>query len=129
MYRFKSWWWKCSLSGVPILSPFNFLLIIAQSVSSIGTINIDNGIIIEGRPDDTSYSITSKENSDGTLTTESITVRQDDDITIISSVTQTQSEQANEKGTYSANISVTIEKTGENFECRKIKIEVKEWKF
>ena len=45
-FLFNNWWCIWNLSGVDILSPFNNLLIIANTVSHIGIANINNGIII-----------------------------------------------------------------------------------
>ena len=44
---FISWWCKCSLSGLPIDSPFNSLLIIAHVVSKMGINNKRIGIMNE----------------------------------------------------------------------------------
>ena len=42
---FKNWWCICSLSAWSIFCPFNFLLIIANDVSRIGTASKNIGII------------------------------------------------------------------------------------
>ena len=44
---FINWWCKCFLSGLPIDSPFNSLLMIAHVVSKMGINNKSIGIINE----------------------------------------------------------------------------------
>lgn len=71
------------------------------------------GVIATGAPAPSSSAGTYVENEDGTVTQSNITVRQDDDMTIVSVVSHTRQPDTTSGGSYTANVTVTVEETAE----------------
>lgn len=67
------------------------------------------GVISTGTPPPSSSMGTYVENEDGSVTQSNVTVRQDDDMTLVSVVTHTHTPESSSGGSYTVNMTVTVE--------------------